>query len=75
MAFHIKKSPSEIISDITNYQQYLKNDEALKRFKTPEGVYLNVTRIEQTPEEKEMSEKMEKIYNNYRDYLQEKKDD
>ena len=75
MAFHVKKSPSQIVNDITNYQQYLKNDDALKHFKTPEGVYLNITRIEQTPEEKEMSEKMEKIYNNYRDYLQEKKDE
>jgi hypothetical protein len=75
MAFHIKKSPSQLVNDITNYQQYLKSDDALKHFQTPEGIYLNITRIEQTEEEKKISEGMEKFYNNYRDYLQEKKDE
>lgn len=75
MAFHVKKSPSQMINDVINYQQYIKNDSALKHFQTPEGVYLNITRIEQTEDEKKMSENMEKFYNNYRDLIQEKKDE
>ena len=75
MAFHIKKSPSQMISDVINYQQYLKSDSALKHFQTPEGIYLNITRIEQTEEEKKISEGMEKFYDNYRNLLQEKKDE
>jgi len=66
-----------MLGDIINYTQYLKteNDESLKRFKTPEGYYLNITRIEQTEEEKKISEEMEKFYNNYRATLEEKKDE
>jgi len=75
MAFHVKKSPSQMMSDVLNYQQYLKKDDALKHFQTPEGIYLNITRIEQTEEQKKVSDGMEKFYNNYRDYLQEKKDE
>jgi hypothetical protein len=75
MAFHNKKTSTAILSDIMNYQQYLKSDDALKHYQTPEGFYLNITKIEQTPEEKEMSEKMEKFYNNYRDIINEKKDE
>ena len=41
-------------------------DEKLQ-FKTEEGIYLNIIRIEQTPEEQKVSEQMEKFYNNYRD--------
>jgi len=75
MAFHNKKNPSAVIADIMNYQQYLKSDDALKHYQTPEGFYLNITKIEQTPAEKDMSEKMEKFYNNYRDIINEKKDE
>ena len=75
MAFKMNKSHEQIVNEITNYHQYLKKDGDLTQFQTPEGFYLNITRIEQTKEEKEVSEKMEKFYNNYRDYLQEKKDE
>lgn len=75
MAFHAKKSPSQMMSDVINYKQYLKDESALKHFQTQEGVYLNITRIEQTEEQKKMSENMEKFYNNYRDLIQEKKDE
>lgn len=75
MAFHNKKNPSAIISDIMNYQQYLKSDDALKHYQTPDGFYLNITKIEQTPAEKIMSEKMENFYNDYRDIINENKDE
>jgi hypothetical protein len=68
MAF-VKKETTQIMNEVINYHQFLKtdNDTVLKKFQTPEGVYLNITRIEQTPEEKTVSEQMEKFYNNYRD--------
>jgi len=77
MAFHMNQDPATLIADITNYQKYLKTDTdpALKVFQTPEGYYLNITRIEQTEEEKKVSEGMEKFYNNYRAILEEKKDE
>ena len=75
MAFHMNQDASKLLADITNYQQYLKteSDPSLKVFQSPEGFYLNVTRIEQTEEEKKASEGMEKFYNNYRAILEEKK--
>jgi hypothetical protein len=77
MAFHINQEPSKLLSDIANYEKYLKKDSdpALKAFQSPEGFYLNITRIEQTEEEKKVSEGMEKFYNNYRAILEEKKDE
>jgi hypothetical protein len=77
MAFQINKNTTQILSDIMDYSKYLKtdNDPSLKIFQTPEGFYLNVTRIEQTEEEKTVSEGMEKFYNSYRGILEEKKDE
>lgn len=76
MAF-LKKDATQLLGDIINYTQYLKtdNDPSLKIFQTPEGYYLNVTRIEQTEEEKQVGEEMEKFYKNYRATLEEKKDE
>jgi len=73
----MNQDPATLIADITNYQKYLKTDTdtALKVFQTPEGYYLNITRIEQTEEEKKVSEGMEKFYKNYRAILEEKKDE
>lgn len=70
MAF--KKSSSDI-STILDYSRFLKKpgDPSLKVFQTPEGIFLNVTRIEQTPEEKEMSEKMSEFYKSYQKQLEE----
>ncbi len=72
MAFHKKKDTETQIAEIINYHQYLKKDDdpVLKIFKTPEGHYLNITRIEQTEEEKKISDMMEKFYKNYHDSLQ-----
>jgi len=69
MAFQNKKETTQVVNELLNYQQFLKtdNDTVLKKFQTQEGVYLNITRIEQTPEEKKVSEQMENFYNNYRD--------
>ena len=77
MAFHMNQDASKLLADITNYQKYLKTDSdpSLKVFQSPEGFYLNITRIEQTEEEKKVSEGMEKFYNNYRAILEEKKDE
>lgn len=77
MAFHMNQDASKLLADITNYQKYLKTDSdpSLKVFQSPEGFYLNVTRIEQTEEEKKVSEGMEKFYNNYRAILEEQKDE
>ena len=77
MAFNFKKDPRQIIGDIINYEKFLKKDDdpSLKVFQTNEGYYLNVTRIEQTEEEKKMSEHMEKFYKNYRTILEENKDE
>ena len=73
----MNKNTTQILSDIMDYSKYLKtdNDPSLKIFQTPEGFYLNVTRIEQTEEEKTASEGMEKFYNSYRGILEEKKDE
>lgn len=72
MAFHKKKDSETQIAEIMNYQQYLKKDDdpVLRTFQTPEGFYLNVTRIEQTEDEKKCSDMMEKFYKNYRESLQ-----
>ena len=77
MAFHMNQDSSKLLADIANYQKYLKTDSdpSLKVFQSPEGFYLNITRIEQTEEEKKVSEGMEKFYNNYRAILEEKKDE
>ena len=73
----MNQDASKLLADITNYQKYLKTDSdpSLKVFQSPEGFYLNVTRIEQTEEEKKVSEGMEKFYNNYRAILEEQKDE
>jgi hypothetical protein len=77
MAFHMNQDHSKLISDIATFQKYLKKDTdpELKAFQSPEGYYLNITRIEQTEEQKKVSEGMEKFYNNYRAILEEKKDE
>jgi hypothetical protein len=77
MAFHNKKETTQMLSEIINYQQFLKtdNDPVLKTFQTPEGIYLNIIRIEQTEQEQKTSQQMENFYNNYRDIIQEKKDE
>lgn len=64
MAFHKTKDPLQHIQEIANYQKYLKTDadSALKVFQTPEGIYLHVTRIEQTPEEAQRSAAVQGFY-------------
>jgi hypothetical protein len=64
MAFHKAKDPLQHINEIVNYPQYLKKDTdpALKMFQTPEGFYLHVTRIEQTPEEAKMGAAIQGFY-------------
>jgi hypothetical protein len=64
MAFPKHKDPLQHINEIVNYPQYLKRDAdpALKIFQTPEGFYLHVTRIEQTPEEAKMSNAVQGFY-------------
>jgi len=77
MAFHAKKKlTSQSLQEIVNYTQYLKtdNDPVLRTFKTPEGYYLNITRIEQTPEEEKISLAMERFNKNYQSILQEQKE-
>jgi hypothetical protein len=72
MAFHKKKEiTSESLKEILDYTKYLKtpDDSSIKRFMTPEGFFLNITKIDQTEEEKKTSESMEKFYNNYRDII------
>jgi hypothetical protein len=72
MAFHKKKEiTSESLKEILDYTKYLKttDDSSIKRFMTPEGYFLNITKIDQTEEEKKTSESMEKFYNNYRDII------
>lgn len=65
MAF--KKLDTSNLSSILDYSRFLKkpDDPSLKVFQAADGVYLNVTRIDQTQEEKEMSEKMSEFYKNY----------
>ena len=77
MAFHTKKDlTSQSLQDVVNYTQYLKkeDDPVLRTFKTPEGYYLNITRIEQTPEEEKISLAMERFNKNYQSILQEQKE-
>lgn len=64
MAFHNKKTVTNHMTDIANYQQFLKTDkdEVLRQYQTPEGIYLNVTHVHQTEKEKEISEAMGKFY-------------
>ena len=64
MAFHKSKPIEAQLKDIFSYQQYLKtdNEPTLKIFQTPEGMYLNVTRIEQTQEEGKVSNAMQGFY-------------
>jgi len=72
MAFHKKKEiTSESLKEILDYTKYLKtaDDSSIKRFMTPEGYFLNITKIDQSEEEKKTSESMEKFYNNYRDII------
>jgi hypothetical protein len=77
MAFHINQDINKVLANIANYQQYLKKDSdpSLKVFQSPEGFYLNITRIEQTDEERKISESMEKFYKIYNDIVKEQKDE
>jgi hypothetical protein len=65
MAF--KKLDTSDLSKILDYTRFMKkpDDPSLKVFQASDGVYFNVTRIDQTQEEKEMSEKMSEFYKNY----------
>lgn len=65
------------LADIAGYQKFLKKDSdpSLKVFQSPEGFYLNVTRIEQTDEERNISESMEKIYKIYDKIVKEQKNE
>ena len=64
MAFQKSKNIRQVLYDIYDYKQYLKTDSdtALKVFQTPEGHYLHVTRIEQTPEEAQRSAAVQGFY-------------
>jgi hypothetical protein len=75
MAF--KKLDTSNLSQILDYSRFLKkpDDPSLKVFQASDGVYLNVTRIDQTQEEKEMSEKMSDFYKNYRHIVEDVKRD
>ena len=77
MAFQKINLTSKGLTNILNYNQFLKkpDDPTLRVFQSPEGYFLNVTRIEQTPEEEKMSKEMEQFYNYYRSNIEEKKDD
>jgi len=77
MAFHLNQDAKKLLEDIANYKKYLKTDSdpSLKVFQSPEGFYLNITRIEQTDEQKRISEGMERFYKNYHDIIQETKKD
>ena len=74
MAFHSKKEvTSSSLEAIFNYQQYLKkeDDPILRSFKTPDGYYLNIVRIDSTPEEQKMSLAVEQFNKNYQSIIQE----
>ena len=64
MAFQKSKNIRQVLYDIYDYKQYLKTDSdaILKVFQTPEGHYLHVTRIEQTPEEAQRSAAVQGFY-------------
>jgi hypothetical protein len=57
-----------------DYTQFLKteDDPVLRSFKTPEGFYLNITKVDQTPEEEANSKAVEQFQKNYQSILQEK---
>jgi hypothetical protein len=63
MAFRKNPLTSSDLSKILDYTQYLKteDDQAIRRFKTPEGYWFNITHIEQTPEQKDISERMQRL--------------
>lgn len=63
MAFRKNQLTSSELVNILNYTQYLKteDDQAIRRFKTPEGYYLNITHIDQTSEQKEISESIQRL--------------
>lgn len=63
MAFKKNQLTSSELAKILDYTQYLKteDDPAIRRFKTPEGYYLNITHIEQTQEQKEISESIQRL--------------
>jgi hypothetical protein len=63
MAFKRNALTSTDLANVLNYTQYLKtdDDQAIRRFKTPEGYFLNITRIEQTPEEKAVSDSISRL--------------
>lgn len=63
MAFRKNQLTSSELAKILDYTQYLKteDDPAIRRFKTPEGYYLNITHIDQTPEEKAISESIQRL--------------
>ncbi len=75
MAF--KKINTSDLSKILDYTQFLKkpDDPCLKMFQGQDGVFLNITRIEQTPEDKKISDEMSEIYKNYNKQLVESKED
>jgi hypothetical protein len=63
MAFKRNELTSSDLSKVLDYKSYLKtdDDQDIRRFKTPEGYFLNITRIDQTPEQKAISESIGRL--------------
>jgi hypothetical protein len=73
MAFR-KMDSNAAIADVLDYTKHLKTETDMGMWKSPEGVFFNITRI-QTPEEVAMSNHMNEFYKNYRNILEEQKED
>jgi hypothetical protein len=63
MAFKRTQLTSGELTKILDYSQYLKteDDPSIRRFKSPEGYWFNVTHIDQTPEQKAISESIQRL--------------
>jgi hypothetical protein len=63
MAFQRNQLTSADLAKVLDYKSFLKTDDDkdIRRFKTPEGYFLNITRIDQTPEEKTISESISRL--------------
>ena len=63
MAFQRNQLTSADLAKVLDYKSFLKTDDDkdIRRFKTPEGYFLNITRIEQTAEEKAVSESISRL--------------
>lgn len=74
MAFRKTDLTTSAIKEILNYEKHLKTEQDMGMWKSPEGHYFNITRI-QSPEEVAMSNHISEFYKNYRSILEEQKED